>query len=181
VGRGALAGPVVAAAVIFPPTHVPLVGITDSKKLTPKKRAFFSEQIKAQATHYTIAEVAAHLIDRRGIVWATQEAMLQALRELPGVHQALVDGLPLGELATTAPCPCEFIVKGDQKSYSIAAASIIAKVHRDTLMETLDLQFPEYGWAVNKGYGTVKHLEALERLGLTTYHRKSFCNSVIAH
>lgn len=175
VGRGALAGPVVAAAVVFSPQHILIAGVTDSKKLSPKRRTTLAAEITAQAQQYAIAEVSAHEIDTHGIVWATHQAMLTALRDLPGCHQALIDGLPLGNLAEEAPCPCEFIVKGDQKSYSIAAASIIAKVYRDRLMATLDMQFSEYGWVVNKGYGTAQHLAAVQQHGLSPYHRRSFC------
>lgn len=177
-GRGPLAGPVVAAAVAF--EREPLLagsadefsGLTDSKALTEKKRETFFEQLNACSFAYTaFAVVDAAEIDSINILQATWKAMAQALsglRRLPEL--ALVDGNPVRGL----PCDSKNIVKGDAKSLSIAAASVIAKVTRDRMMLDLDRQHPEYGFASHKGYGTKVHLEAIRRHGPLDCHRKSF-------
>jgi ribonuclease HII len=174
VGRGALAGPVVAAAVILPPcTAVPpaLAGVTDSKLLSPEKRAELFDVIVAHAYAYGVGAVPAAEIDRIGIAPATRAAMLAAVRALAHPPQAvLIDFLKLPEL----DCPQESIIRGDLVSLSIAAASIIAKVTRDRWMVEADATYPGYGLSQHKGYGTAQHLVALKSLGPCPLHRRYF-------
>jgi len=177
-GRGTLAGPVVAAAVVF--EREPLeqggddlfVGLTDSKALSKKKRDIFFERIQnCSFAHTTFAAIGPEEIDSINILQATWKAMASALSDLDRLPDlALVDGLPVRGL----PCKSQNIIKGDAKSLSIAAASIIAKVTRDQMMLELDEQYPEYGFARHKGYGTRAHLEALHRHGPSLCHRKTF-------
>jgi ribonuclease HII len=170
VGRGPLAGPVTAAAVILNPDDIP-TGLNDSKKLTAARRDVLFGEIMARATvcvsHATVAE-----IDSLNILRASHLAMERAVAGLSIAPQhLLIDGnlIPRGlTIDATA------IVKGDAKSLSIAAASIVAKVTRDRLMCDLDAQFPGYGWAENAGYPTKRHLTALLNLGVTPWHRQSF-------
>ena len=175
-GRGPLAGPVVAAAVVF--EREPLgageafAGLTDSKVLTEKKRDHFFEQLIAcPFAHTAFAVIEPDEIDRINILQATWKAMAQALSGLDRLPDlALVDGNPVRGL----PCNSQSIVKGDAKSLSIAAASIIAKVTRDRMMVELDAKHPEYGFARHKGYGTKIHLEAIRQHGPLDCHRKTF-------
>jgi ribonuclease HII len=170
VGRGPLAGPVVAAAVILP-AGLELPGLTDSKALDEATREALYERIVAEALAFGVGEIASDRIDAINILRATHEAMAAALAALPApAAYALVDGLPVAGL----PCPHRAIVKGDSLCISIAAASIVAKVTRDRLMCRLDALHPGYGWAKNKGYPTPDHLEALRRLGPCPLHRRSF-------
>ena len=177
-GRGPLAGPVVAAAAILPSRWAEaglpreLAGLNDSKQLTEIQREnFFSFITGCGEIEFGIAEVDALLIDEINILQATHRAMNAALSKLkPLPPHALVDGLPVKTLRV----PQTAIVKGDGRSYSIAAASVLAKVTRDRLMHGFHAQFPEYGFAEHKGYGTRKHLEALEKFGACAIHRKSF-------
>lgn len=177
-GRGPLAGPVVAAAVILDSVLAPslsstlLAGLTDSKKLSAGRREHFFGILTSHAA-ITVAVASADVaeIDSLNILRATHAAMARALRGLfPAADAALVDGLPVPGL----PCPAEAIVGGDGLSLSIAAASVVAKVTRDRLMEALDGQYPGYGFARHKGYGTKEHLDALARLGPCPCHRRSF-------
>ncbi len=170
-GRGPLAGPVVTAAVILP-RDSDFPGLTDSKKLTPKKREFFYEKLTAHRDlQWSVASVDVEEIERINILRATWKAMCQARDALqPPPDWTLVDGLcvpPLGSRQTP-------IVGGDALSLSIAAASVIAKVTRDRLMDEIDRQYPGYGFAYHKGYGTALHLEALMKLGPCPLHRRSF-------
>jgi len=177
-GRGPLAGPVVAAAVILPPrwaeTGLPpeLAGLNDSKQLTEAQRdRFFTFITTCGEIEAGIAEVTAAVIDEINILQATHRAMNDALAKLhPLPPHALVDGRPVKTLCV----PQTAIVKGDARSYSIAAASVLAKVTRDRQMREYDRQFPGYGFAIHKGYGTAKHLAAIEKLGACAIHRKSF-------
>jgi ribonuclease HII len=171
VGRGPLAGPVVAAAVVLPEEGV-AIPVADSKALSARQRERLAEALRRHpGVRVGIAEVGPARIDEINILRATVEAMAGALRALGlTVDLALVDGLPLPGF----PGPAEFIVKGDARSASIAAASILAKVYRDALMVRLDAQYPGYGFARHKGYGTRQHGEALSRLGPTPAHRRSF-------
>ena len=178
-GRGPLAGPVVAAAVSFDwewlgrEGEKALSGLTDSKKLSPKRREFFYGVLTGgnPAIRWSVGEASVEEIERLNILRATYTAMGRALRGLdPMPGFALVDGLPVEGL----PVPHRAIVGGDGASWSIAAASVIAKVTRDRWMEAADAQWPGYGFAQHKGYGTKAHLEALERLGPCPLHRKSF-------
>ncbi|HJO95010.1 MAG TPA: ribonuclease HII [Victivallales bacterium] len=170
VGRGPIAGPVVAAAVIFDKNKdIPVVD--DSKKLTEKKRnIYYKNIIKTDNIQYSVAEVDVDLIDEINILQATHLAMKKAVSELPNVEFALIDGLPVKNFTL----PNTAIVKGDSKSASIAAASIIAKVYRDNLMIKYSLEYPEYSFEKNKGYGTVEHLNAIKKYGPCPIHRKSF-------
>lgn len=170
VGRGPLAGPVTAAAVILDPKAIP-DGLNDSKKLTARKRAELAEAL-ADVAQVSIVHVSVEEIDALNILQASMVAMRRAIAGLadqPG--HALVDGnrVPEGLL-----CPATALVKGDARSLSIAAASIVAKQARDALMAELDRSFPGYGWAQNAGYPTKAHLNALQDLGVTPHHRRSF-------
>jgi ribonuclease HII len=168
-GRGPWAGPVVAAAVILPPADVP-AGIDDSKRLSRRRRAELFEEIRDKAL-VGIGEASVREIDTLNILQATLLAMrraVDALTILPA--HVLVDGNRLPDL----PCATQAVVKGDSRSLSIAAASIIAKVTRDRSMRELADAFPGYGWERNAGYGTKEHAEALRRIGPTPHHRHSF-------
>ena len=170
-GRGPLAGPVAAAAVILPrPFSCPL--LNDSKKLTKKRRDLLYAEITGNpAVVWAVAMVGPEEIDRINILRATHLAMgraLEALSKKPDI--ALIDGLPVKGLSM----PHEALVKGDGLSLSIAAASVIAKVTRDRFMERIDQEFPEYGFARHQGYGTRAHLEALRTHGPCRHHRRSF-------
>jgi ribonuclease HII len=169
VGRGPLAGPVVAAAVILPDDFY-VLGIDDSKKLTEAKRDALYEEITSKAVDISIGIISAEEIDQINIYEATKRAMLSAVTGL----QHTPDFLLIDAMKLDTPYPYEAIIKGDAKSISIAAASIIAKVTRDRMMKELALQFPEYGFDSNMGYGTKVHLEALQTKGITPFHRKSF-------
>jgi ribonuclease HII len=169
-GRGALAGPVVAAAVVIP-AQVRVPGVQDSKALTPAARSKLCADIVAVAERVGLGAVQPAEIDALNILRATHQAMALALRQLdPAPDFALIDGLPVRGV----DIPHECIVKGDQKSFLIAAASIVAKVTRDDLMVRLHEQYPGYGFADHKGYGTRPHREALVRLGPCSAHRRSF-------
>jgi len=171
VGRGCLAGPVVAAAVILPP-HTQLDGVRDSKQLRPEVREKLAEQIRAQALAIGIGMCTPEEIDRLNILNAALEAMRRAVANLELTPDyLLVDG---NRCFSDPPCPAEPIVKGDQQSLLIAAASIIAKTTRDALMQRLHEEFPVYGWDRNVGYPTRAHYEALARYGPSPYHRRSF-------
>ncbi|OGV37604.1 MAG: ribonuclease HII [Lentisphaerae bacterium GWF2_49_21] len=169
-GRGPLAGPVVAAAVIFPKdSRIPPVN--DSKQLTEKERCGLRRRIlDLPGIRYAVCEVQSDEIDKINILRATHLGMRNALLELPETQIALVDGLKVPNL----PVKCNFIVKGDTKSASIAAASILAKVHRDGIMMMYAEKYPQYGFERHKGYGTEDHLNALKKHGPCPIHRKSF-------
>ena len=178
-GRGPLAGPVVAACCILPKDAV-ILYLNDSKKVTALRREALLPEIKEKAIAYGIGIVDEKRIDEINILQADHEAMRIAVQKTSTMLQAkgLADapGLLLND-AVTIPgveIPQESIIKGDAKSVSIAAASILAKVTRDQLMEAYDAQYPEYGFARNKGYGTKEHIEALKRLGPCPIHRRSF-------
>ncbi len=177
-GRGPLAGPVVAAAAILPPrwlaTGLPaeLVGLNDSKQLTQAQREkFFQFITTCGEIEFGIAEISAAVIDEINILQATHRAMNDALAKLnPLPPHTLMDGRPVRTLRV----PQTAIVKGDARSYSIAAASVLAKVTRDRLMLVYDEKFPGYGFAQHKGYGTAKHLAAIMKLGACPIHRLTF-------
>jgi len=171
VGRGPLAGPVVAAAVVFPVGAKPIRGLDDSKVLTAAKRERFVTKIRERAFAVAIGAASVREIDRLNIRRASILAMERALHRLGCVPaHVLIDGLPCPELG----CEHEAIVDGDAKCHSIAAASIIAKVLRDALMDRLAARYPGYCWHTNKGYATPEHLDAIQRLGPTRHHRYSF-------
>ena len=196
-GRAPLAGPVTAAAVILDPNNIP-EGIDDSKKLSAKKREALAEQIKQSALAYSICEANLEEIEQLNILHASMLAMQRCVETLftrsngtepyarqlagepcspilkitrePPVH-ALIDG---NRLPVSLPCPATPLIKGDSKSLSIAAASILAKTNRDHLMQKLAQDYPGYGWERNAGYPTKQHLNALDELGITPHHRRSF-------
>ncbi len=173
-GRGPLAGPVVAAAVILPQGYE-LPGLTDSKKLTARRRELlFAELMADERVVKTIASASVQEIDELNILRATHLAMRRAAEGLArkgrGADFCLIDGLPVPNF----PFPSHALVKGDARSLSISAASVLAKVTRDHDMAELDKLFPQYGFAKHAGYGTKAHLEALARYGVTEHHRRSF-------
>lgn len=169
VGRGPLAGPVVAACVVLP-ADFQLLGIDDSKKLTESKRDEYFDYIKQNALSIGIGIIEANEIDRVNIYEATKKAMLSSIAEMPiKPDYLLIDAMKLD-----TPYPSQSIIKGDGKSISIAAASIIAKVTRDRMMKELHSRYPFYQFARNMGYGTKDHLLALDKHGITPFHRKSF-------
>jgi len=173
-GRGCLAGPVVAAAVIFPP-GLELPAIQDSKALSEEKRLRAREEIEARAVAYEIARCSPDEIDERNILGAALEAMRRAAGACtPPPDFLLVDGNQWLRSLTDAPWPYETVVQGDATSQSIAAASILAKTERDALMRALHEEHPEYGWDANVGYPTQGHYDALAAHGATSHHRRSF-------
>ncbi len=168
VGRGPLAGPVVTACVVMPEEPV-LAWVDDSKKLSESRREKVYEEIMSHALYVGIGEVSPEEIDEINILEATRKAMRTAASVVPA-DIFLIDAVTkLGLNGREVP-----IIKGDATSYSIAAASIVAKVTRDRLMIVLDRQYPEYGFARNKGYGTKEHIDALKRSGPCPVHRRSF-------
>ncbi|MFA5040503.1 MAG: ribonuclease HII [Bdellovibrionales bacterium] len=172
VGRGPLAGPVVAAAVVLPSDFPESLSfkIRDSKKMTATAREKLCEPLK-ESCLYAIAEASVEEIDRLNILWATMLAMERAVASLDTkIDVALIDGNRVPKL----PCDAFPVVKGDDLSLSIAAASIIAKVYRDDLMKNLAEEHPHYGWDRNAGYGTSEHISALKLHGVTVHHRASF-------
>ena len=169
VGRGPLAGPVIAAAVILDPRNIPH-HLNDSKKLSAKKRQELSDII-LETCQFGFGEASLEEIDELNILHASMLAMSRAVQNLPRkVDHVLVDGNRL----PTLDAPASAIIKGDSISVSIAAASIIAKVNRDFLMKNLAKIHPEYGWERNSGYGTREHMEALNLVGASRFHRKSY-------
>ena len=177
VGRGPLAGPVVCAAVIMPLGEGDLiVGVDDSKKISEKKRETFAKLIKEKALAYTMVEVSEKIIDKINILEATKLGMKQAIEELAekfgneGGMVVLTDG----NMTLDVALPQQSVVHGDALSYSIGAASIIAKVHRDKMMEDYDLEYPMYGFKKNKGYGTAEHIQGIKEHGLCPIHRRTF-------
>lgn len=170
-GRGPLAGPVVVAAVILAPFR-PIAGLDDSKRLSEKKREALYPLVIERALAHCVVVVEPEEIDRLNIFQATMAGMSRAVAGLsPGAHEALVDG---NKLPRDLSCPGRAIVGGDALEPAISAASILAKVTRDRLMVQLDAVHPGYGFAVHKGYPTPAHLEALQRLGPSAQHRRSF-------
>ncbi len=174
-GRGPLAGPVVAAAVILP-KDIFLPFLNDSKKVTEKRRDVLFDQIKQEAIAYGIGIASNALIDEINILQATYEAMREAISKLNKTPDILlVDAVHIPDINIKQVG----IVKGDAKSVNIAAASILAKVTRDRLMLEYDKIYPEYGFASNKGYGTAKHIEALKAYGACDIHRRSFIGNFV--
>jgi ribonuclease HII len=179
-GRGPLAGPVVAAAVIFP-QNLTIEGINDSKKLTPKKRETLFEEIKARALSFSIAAVDNKTIDEINILQATFKAMASAAQDLKiKPNLLLIDGnhkiprLYFPQPSCNFLCSQETIISGDAKSASIAAASILAKVARDKIMNDYAKLYPQYGFEKHKGYGTKAHRQAVENFGACPIHRMTF-------
>ena len=170
VGRGPLAGPVVCAAVIMPVDDI-IDGVDDSKKLTEKKRQKLAEEIKKKAIAYAICRIEPQIIDEINILQATRLCMKNAIESLDIKPDfVLVDG----NMTLDTDIPQKYIIKGDSFSYSIGAASIIAKVYRDKLMEEYAVTYPQYSFEKNKGYGTVAHVNAIKQAGICPVHRRSF-------
>ena len=170
VGRGPWAGPVTACAVVLDPAKIP-EGLNDSKKLTEGRRDVLAEQIEAVAD-VSIGWASVEEIDTLNIRQATFLAMRRAIDGLAQAPtHALIDG---NAIPPDLPCPATSVIKGDGRSVSIAAASIVAKVRRDALMKELAVMHPGYGWETNMGYGTAKHSAGLHDLGVTPHHRRSF-------
>ena len=185
-GRGPLAGPVVVASVIMPEGSM-IEGVNDSKKVSEKKREKLYEQIIEEAVAYGVAIIDQNEIDRINILNATKEGLTLCIKELEkdlkeknrGIEKPeiiLVDALTKID---TDHIPYQSIIKGDAKSYSIAAASIIAKVTRDRIMRQWDEVYPEYGFAKHKGYGTAMHISAIKQYGICPLHRKTFVKNFI--
>ena len=175
-GRGPLAGPVVVASVILPKDSM-IEGINDSKKISESKREKLYDIILQEAISYGIGIIYQEEIDEINILQATKKGLHEAVANMkikPNV--ILVDALTGID---TLGIPYKSIIKGDAKSYSIGAASIIAKVTRDRIMREWDKIYPEYGFAGHKGYGTAKHIEAIKKYGLTPIHRKTFCKNFV--
>lgn len=169
VGRGPMAGPLVVACVILPDDEI-IEGLNDSKKLTEKKREELSKIIKEKAIEYQIQYMSVEEVDELNVYEASRQAMIKCIRKLKHkVDYVLSDAMPLD-----FEYPCLSIIKGDSKSASIAAASIIAKVERDHYMVELAKQYPMYGFDKHKGYVTKAHLQAIEQYGVCEYHRISF-------
>ncbi len=176
VGRGPLAGPVVACAVIMPGDARAIPGVADSKMLQPAERERLARVILDRALAVSLGAASVREIGERNIYQATSLAMRRALARLAVRPQAvLVDGKPIKTLGVEHTA----VVKGDAKVYAIACASIVAKVVRDRLMHNLDVRYPVYAWRNNAGYGTPVHIAALRAHGLTAHHRVSFCRSVL--
>ncbi|MEG0830344.1 MAG: ribonuclease HII [Anaerovoracaceae bacterium] len=182
VGRGPLAGPVVAAAVVLP-QDFQVIGIDDSKKLSEKKREYFSAVIKEEAIAYGVGLVDHERIDQINILEATKEAMIQAVTQVEnkleekygkGLDHILFDALRIKKIET----PQTGIIKGDSKSVSIAAASIIAKVTRDHIMIEFSEKYPYYSFETNKGYGTKAHYQGIYTHGICPIHRRSFLKNL---
>lgn len=171
VGRGPLVGPVVAACVVLP-DNFELEGLTDSKKLSEKKREEFNIYIKEHALAWAVGIIDAEIIDKVNIYEATKLAMKSAINEVNKkikLEHVLIDAMPLSiDIPTTS------IIKGDAKSISIAAASVVAKVTRDHMMYELDKKYPQYNFKSHKGYPTKKHIEAIEKYGLIEGYRKTY-------
>jgi len=171
VGRGPLAGPVVAAAVVLPQNATIIAGLRDSKQMTARQRDRVAGVIHDTASAWAVGAASPREIDRLNILGATALAMRRALSLLSQApDHVLVDGKPFPELR----CEHEAIIKGDATCLSIAAASVLAKQARDRLMVLLASRFPAFGWEQNMGYGTAEHLAAIEANGLTPHHRRSF-------
>ena len=185
VGRGPLAGPVVAAACIFD-RDVDIVGIDDSKKLSEKKKEQLFDEIKDKALAYGIGEASCEVIDEINILEATKLAMRKAIEEADlmlaskgrdKIQIVIFDAIKINDLKKEQMS----VIKGDQTYFSVAAASILAKVTRDNLMKEYDKVYPEYGFASNKGYGTKAHYEGIKKAGITEIHRKSFLKNLDTH
>jgi ribonuclease HII len=180
VGRGPLAGPIVAAAVVLDLENLNnrdlILGIKDSKKLSSKQREELSGLIKNKCVSYSIAEIDNYNIDTKGIAWCNNEVFKISVKGLSIQPQlVLSDGYRIKDINL----PNQHVIKGDEKSASIACASIIAKVYRDQLMKELSKTYPQYAFDSNAGYGSQEHIEALKKYGITNIHRKSFLTNIV--
>ncbi len=172
VGRGPLAGPVVCAAVIMPLAKEELVvGVDDSKKLSEKKREELAEKIKEKALAYSIVEIDEKAIDEMNILQATRLGMKRAIESLSLTPDVVLTD---GNMKIDITLPQKSVIHGDALSYSIGAASIVAKVYRDSLMDEYAKKYPQYGFEKNKGYGTAAHIKGIQEYGLCPIHRRTF-------
>jgi ribonuclease HII len=171
VGRGSLCGPVVAAAVLLPAHCHPIAGVKDSKKLSLRQRLTLDSQIRQQAVAIAIGAASVAEIEEHNILQATYLAMQRALARIGPYDHALIDGRAPKKVNLG---PMTAVIDGDAIAYSIACASIVAKVRRDRLLGQLAKRHPGYGWETNAGYGTAQHLKAIQDLGLTPHHRRQF-------
>jgi ribonuclease HII len=176
VGRGALAGPVVVGGVVVGRNDSQVLGVTDSKLLLARTRQRMSVKIAQTHRMVIIEQSEASLIDTIGIAASIQQAIRQIVVLCPPVDLILVDGVFSSTFLDSLPYPAYAHVKGDLSSYVIGAASIVAKVNRDEQMKRLSDTYPVYGFETNKGYGTLRHRQAIERFGLTSIHRTTFCS-----
>lgn len=175
VGRGCLAGPVVAAAVVFDPVFSD-DRLIDSKKIAEKKRKLLDGVVRANALAFGIGAVSSEEIDQYGIVPSTKKAMMTALAQIEIAYdKVIVDAVKLEGVGV----PLENPFKAEDKFQCVAAASIIAKVYRDALMTRHHMDFPDYGWYSNKGYGSKVHIEKIKEIGLSPLHRRTFCGNFI--
>lgn len=173
VGRGALAGPLVAAGIILnPKSEILSSKLKDSKKLSPKNRQKLYKKIKSSGAVIAVEEISVDLINKYGIGWANKEIFKRLAKKIPADKYIADGNLKLGRKIKS-------IIKADGKIPEVMAASIIAKVFRDRLMDHLHLQYPKYGWQSNKGYGTKYHIAALREHGMTKYHRKRFVETAL--
>jgi ribonuclease HII len=169
VGRGALAGPLTAGACVLPSTPR-IEGLNDSKQLSPEKRELIAERVREVAICTSVSHIPAHEVDTLGISMALRHAVVRAVNGLQLIAEhVVVDGRPLGIFDTETA-----VVKGDSRVAAIAAASVLAKVTRDALMVQLAEEYPDYGFQINKGYGTPEHIAIIQRMGLSPEHRRSF-------
>ena len=176
VGRGPLAGPVIAAAVIFDEDTF-IDGVNDSKKVKEADRIILAKLIKSKALSFAYGIINQNIIDEINILQATLKAMKMAIDNLKlEPDLILIDG----NKSFLSKIPTKTVVKGDSKSFSIAAASILAKVKRDELMKKEAKEFPHYAWEKNKGYGTLEHINAIKKFGITSLHRKTFLRKIIS-
>lgn len=172
VGRGPLAGPVVCAAVVMPLDAPSIIeGVDDSKKLSAKKREELAEKIKERALAYTVVEIDEKIIDEINILEATKLGMKRAIESLSIVPETVLTD---GNMTIDIALPQKSVVHGDALSYSIGAASIVAKVHRDALMDEYAQSYPHYAFEKNKGYGTAAHIQGIKEYGLCPIHRRTF-------
>ncbi|MEA3247617.1 MAG: ribonuclease HII [Gemmatimonadota bacterium] len=176
VGRGPLAGPVVACAMVMPPDARAIPGVDDSKVLTAAQRQRLAPRIRERALGWALGAASVAEIDRLNIAQATALAIRRAIRRLPVRYDlVLLDGRPIRTLGVEH----QAVVDGDARCYSVACASIVAKVVRDRLLTALSERYPPYGWASNAGYATAAHVEALRAHGLTAHHRRVFCRTAV--
>lgn len=176
VGRGPLAGPVIAAAVIFDEDTF-IDGVNDSKKVKEADRIILAKLIKSKAVSFAYGIINQNIIDEINILQATLKSMKMAIDNLKLVPDLiLIDG----NKSFLSKIPTKTVVKGDSKSFSIAAASILAKVKRDEFMKNIAKEFPHYAWEKNKGYGTLEHINAIKKFGITSLHRKTFLRKIIS-
>jgi len=177
VGLGCLAGPIVAAAVLLPQDLIPITGIRDSKKLSELQRNRLYGQIQQQAIAIGVGMASVAEIEEINVLQASYRAMQRAIGRIQPLDHALIDGR---KIKVDFGVPITTIIKGDSLSYSIACASIVAKVRRDRFMTRLASRYPGYGWERNRGYGTAQHLSGLKSLGITPWHRKNYAPVRIA-